>query len=118
MSFLAVPSLDENIFHISMVQDDEEPFSSHESVSERSSTTKRKRGDDNSGKKQTSRNKLSVETMINQLKEQEEQKLKAFESHLTAMEVIEKERALKHAERDKQASQSSHLSELKTIEEI
>jgi hypothetical protein len=97
-----------------MEQDDEKPSSSNASVSERSSTTKRKRGDDNSVKKQESSNKLSVETMSNHLREQEEKKLKLCESHLKAMEVIEKEQAFKRAERDK----LSRSSELKTIEEM
>jgi hypothetical protein len=119
LSFLAVPSLDDNVFQLSMEQNDEEPSSTTSASSEQLSTKRKRGGDDNSGKKQKSTNKkLSVEMMSNQMKEQEEKKLKVFESHLKAMEGIEKERALKRAERDKQASQLSRSSELKTIEEM
>ena len=119
LSFLAVPTLDETVFRLSMDDEDE---TSATTPSEISNATKPKR-DASSTRGTSYKRKVGghggkQESRNNMHRQQEEKKLKLLETHLKVMEEIEEERLIQRRQKDKLAHQLSLTSELKTIEEM
>ena len=111
LSFLAVPVLDLTVRRVSTERDDDESRSNTTTRSKAGSNRKRGKSSDDS--------MLSAASAANAVsKQQQEKKLKVIESHLKAMEDIEREKLSHRTKRDKQANHLSLTAELKTIEEM
>jgi hypothetical protein len=112
LSFLAVPVLDLTVRRVSTERDDDDESRSN-------TTTRSKAGSNRKRGKSSDDSMLSAASAANAVsKQQQEKKLKVIESHLKAMEDIEREKLSHRTKRDKQANHLSLTAELKTIEEM